>query len=65
MAYEPARHRRQLSTAARMVYTAYRRGPAPSRELRRTLPRVLSRREYARAWRELAELGLVPGSSAA
>jgi len=63
VADEPAPGYGRLSRAAAAVYGTYLRGPAPAREVRRSLPIVLSRREYSRAWCELARLGLVPASS--
>lgn len=55
---------RQLSVAAASVLAVYTtHGYGRSRDIRHALPRTLSRRDYGRAWRELAELGLVPSSS--
>lgn len=50
----------QLSRDAAMIYRAATAGrPARSRDLRRRLPRPLSRRAFARAWVELVRLDLV------
>lgn len=54
----------QLSHDAAMIYRAATAGrPARSRDLRRRLPRPLSRRAFARAWVELVSLDLVKTSA--
>lgn len=53
---------RILSRDAAMVYAALRTHPTSrprSRDLRHALPRPLTRRAYAHAWRELAARGLI------
>lgn len=53
-----------LSQHAAMVLVAARRAPGlGSRTLRHELPQRLTRRDFARAWRELVSAGLVPASA--